>query len=293
MRLRFIYNLWQLIYLIIITNKIIRYLPKYELIQCTAYSALSLWGFKNSLSVSLKRGKWGKNNMEKKLIIAIDGYSSCGKSTFARSIAKMLNYIFIDSGAMYRAVTLFCMRKNLIGREGLNTGGVLSELNDIHIDFIYNPDINEYETFLNSENVEKEIRSMEVSAYVSRISQIPEVRARLVELQRQIGVYKGIVMDGRDIGTVVFPDADIKIFMTASIDIRAKRRYDELKGKGIVTDFDEIKRNLIARDIADENRDISPLRRADDAIILDNSRMTVEEQMIWVKEIIDKMRNGS
>jgi cytidylate kinase len=231
--------------------------------------------------------------MEKRLIIAIDGYSSCGKSTFARLIAKELNYIFIDSGAMYRAVTLFCIRKNFIGKGGLNTGGVLSELKDIHIDFIYNPDINEYETFLNSENVEKEIRSMEVAAHVSRISQIPEVRARMVELQRQIGVSKGIVMDGRDIGTVVFPDAEIKIFMTASVDIRAKRRHDELKGKGIAIDFKEIKRNITARDIADENRDISPLRRADDAIILDNSRMSVEEQMSWVKHIIEKKRDDS
>jgi CMP/dCMP kinase len=175
---------------------------------------------------------------------------------------------------------------------GLNTPGILSELKDIHIDFVFNPDINEYETFLNSENVEKEIRNMVVTAHVSRISQIPEVRARLVELQRQIGVTKGIVMDGRDIGTVVFPDADIKIFMTASVDIRAKRRYDELKGKGIVIDFEEIKRTIIARDIADENRDISPLRRAEDAVILDNSRMTVEEQMSWVKKIIEKKRDG-
>ncbi|MGA2406286.1 MAG: (d)CMP kinase [Bacteroidales bacterium] len=230
--------------------------------------------------------------MEKRLIIAIDGYSSCGKSTFARLIAKELNYIFIDSGAMYRAVTLYCMRKSFISNVGLNTPGILSELKDIHIDFVFNPDINEYETFLNSENVEKEIRNMVVTAHVSRISQIPEVRARLVELQRQIGVTKGIVMDGRDIGTVVFPDADIKIFMTASVDIRAKRRYDELKGKGIVIDFEEIKRTIIARDIADENRDISPLRRAEDAVILDNSRMTVEEQMSWVKKIIEKKRDG-
>jgi CMP/dCMP kinase len=231
--------------------------------------------------------------MEKKLIIAIDGYSSCGKSTFARSIAKELNYIYIDSGAMYRAVTLYCMRRSFIGKGGLDTRGVLSELNDIHIDFIYNPDLNEYETFLNSENVEKEIRSIEVTAHVSRISQIYEVRARMVELQRQIGISKGIVMDGRDIGTVVFPDADIKIFMTASVDIRAKRRHDELKSRGIVIDFEEIKRTIIARDIADENRDISPLRRAEDAVLLDNSRMTVDEQMIWVKKIIEEKRNGS
>lgn len=231
--------------------------------------------------------------MEKRLIIAIDGYSSCGKSTFARAIAKELNYIFIDSGAMYRAVTLFCMRRRFIGGGGLNTNGILNELKDINIDFIYNPDINEYETFLNSENVETEIRSMEVAAHVSRISQIAEVRARMVELQRQIGIFKGIVMDGRDIGTIVFPDADLKIFMTASVDIRARRRFDELKEKGIVIDFEEIKRNIIARDIADENRDISPLRRADDALILDNSRMTVEEQMEWVKQIIEKKLNVS
>lgn len=231
--------------------------------------------------------------MNKRLIIAIDGYSSCGKSTFAKSVAKELNYIFIDSGAMYRAVTLFCMRHNFINSKEVNVPVIVSEVNNIYIDFIYNPDIKGYETFLNSENVEKEIRSMEVSAHVSRISQIHEVRARLVELQREIGVSKGIVMDGRDIGTVVFPDADIKIFMTATVDIRAKRRFDELKTAGVTVDFEEIKRNIVARDIADENRDISPLRRADDAIVLDNSRMSVEEQMVWIRKIIDSKINGS
>jgi cytidylate kinase len=231
--------------------------------------------------------------MNKRLTIAIDGYSSCGKSTFARAVSKELNYIYIDSGAMYRAVTLYCMRREFIGKSGLKLQGILSEINEIHIDFVFNPDMDEYETFLNSENVEKEIRSMEVTSLVSRISQIAEVRARMVELQRQIGISKGIVMDGRDIGTVVFPDADIKIFMTASVDIRARRRFDELKGKGINVDFDEIRRTIITRDIADENRDISPLRRADDAIVLDNSKMTVEEQMIWINQIIEKKRNGS
>jgi CMP/dCMP kinase len=231
--------------------------------------------------------------MEKRLIIAIDGYSSCGKSTFAKAIAKMLNYIYIDSGAMYRAVTLYCLRKNFAGTRGINTEGIISGLKDISIDFVYNSDIEEYETFLNSENVEREIRSMEVTAYVSRVSQIHDVRARMVEMQREIGSFKGIVMDGRDIGTVVFPDADLKIFMTASIDIRAKRRYDELKEKGIAGEFEEIKRNIIARDIADENRDISPLRRAEDAIILDNSRMSVREQMSWIEQIIEKRKNDS
>jgi len=229
--------------------------------------------------------------MEKKLIIAIDGYSSCGKSTFAKAIAKELNYLYIDSGAMYRAVTLYCMRKNFISKGWMNTESIIAEISDINIDFVFNPEIREYETFLNSENIEKEIRSMEVTSLVSRISQIAEVRAHMVELQRKIGVSKGIVMDGRDIGTVVFPDADLKIFMTASLDIRAKRRYDELKSKGIMADFEEVKRNIIARDIADENRDISPLRRADDAIILDNSRMTVKEQMSWVLKIIENKRN--
>ena len=231
--------------------------------------------------------------MDRKLIIAIDGYSSCGKSTFARTIAKELEYIYIDSGAMYRAVTLYCMKKGFITKEGLNINDVLDNLNDIHVSFTFNPDIEEYETLLNSGNVENEIRGIEVSAFVSRISQIHEVRARMVELQRQIGMFKGIVMDGRDIGTVVFPDAEIKIFMTASVDIRAKRRFDELIAKGNKIDFEEIKRNIVARDIADENRDISPLRRAEDAIILDNSRMTVHEQMVWVMDIIEKKKHVS
>lgn len=230
--------------------------------------------------------------MKKKLIIAIDGYSSCGKSTFARTIAKELNYIFIDSGAMYRAVTLYCIRKGFVDENHIDRKSVIENLRDINIEFVYNPDIAEYETYLNCENVEKEIRGIEVSAHVSKISQIYEVRLRMVELQRQIGVFKGIVMDGRDIGTVVFPDADLKIFMTASVEVRAKRRFDELKGKGIDIDFEEVRKNIIARDLTDENRDISPLRRADDAILLDNTRMTVPEQMNWVRQLIDTKING-
>lgn len=229
--------------------------------------------------------------MEKRLIIAIDGYSSCGKSTFARAIASELNYIYIDSGAMYRAVTLYCIRKGYLDNGVPRTGDIIEDLGEIHISFVYNPDIGSYETFLNSENVEREIRSIEVSSHVSRISQIQEVRARMVELQRQIGVYRGIVMDGRDIGTVVFPDADLKIFMTASVDIRAKRRYDELRGRNIDVDLEEVRMNIISRDIADENRDISPLRRADDAIVLDNSRMTVDQQLDWVMKIIRQKIN--
>ncbi|MGD0581967.1 MAG: (d)CMP kinase [Bacteroidales bacterium] len=230
--------------------------------------------------------------MKKRLIIAIDGYSSCGKSTFAKAIARELNYIYIDSGAMYRSVTLWCIRKGFAGNERTSLNGIISTIKDISINFIYNPDINEYETFLNSENVEREIRGIEVSSNVSRISQIPEVRARMVELQREIGVLKGIVMDGRDIGTVVFPDAEVKIFMTASVDIRAKRRFDEITSRGDNISLEEVKRNIVARDIADENRDISPLRRAEDAIVLDNSRMTVDQQMIWIMGIIGKRINA-
>jgi len=231
--------------------------------------------------------------VEKKLIIAIDGYSSCGKSTFAKSIAKMLNYVYIDSGAMYRAVTLYCMRNNLVGNEKVNLTGIIEGLKKMEIKFIHNPVIGNDETFLNGENVENEIRSLGVASHVSRISMIPEVRERLVELQQKMGSEKGIVMDGRDIGTVVFPDADIKIFMTASADIRAGRRLDELKGKSVVTDFEEVRKNIVARDIADENRDISPLRRADDAVILDNSRMTVNEQMLWFMKILENRKDES
>jgi cytidylate kinase len=227
--------------------------------------------------------------MEKKLIIAIDGYSSCGKSTFAKAIARELQYIYIDSGAMYRAVTLYCMRFNLVKEETIRIDSIISSLGDIDINFVYNYDTSEYETYMNSEKVEDEIRSIAVSGFVSSISRIPEVRSKMVEMQRQIGKQKGIVMDGRDIGTVVFPGADLKIFMTASIDIRAMRRYKELKSKGMDVNFEEVKRNIIARDITDENRDISPLRRAEDAVILDNSRMTVEQQMSWFRDIIEKI----
>lgn len=230
--------------------------------------------------------------MNKRLIIAIDGYSSCGKSTFAKAVARELNYIYIDSGAMYRAVTLYSMRRGFVGEGFMDKERVIFELNNIDIEFVFNPDIAEYETYLNSENVEKEIRGIGVSEFVSNISKIPQVRSRMVELQREIGMFRGIVMDGRDIGTVVFPDADIKVFMTASVDVRAKRRYDELTAKGLLVDLYEIRRNIVARDITDENRDISPLKKADDAIVLDNTKMSVDEQMEWIRELINRKLNA-
>ena len=226
--------------------------------------------------------------MKQKLIIAVDGYSSCGKSTFARAIATKYGYIFIDSGAMYRAVTLFCIRQGLVGDGFIRKEEIVRSLSIIDISFSYNPDKGEYETYLNSENVEWDIRTVEVTGNVSEVSKISEVRMRMVELQRQIGYFRGVVMDGRDIGTVVFPDADIKIFMTASVDIRAQRRYKELKDKGIEANYDEIREAIIKRDHIDETREISPLKRADDAILLDNSNMTVSEQMEWISGIIDK-----
>lgn len=229
--------------------------------------------------------------MKKRLIIAVDGHSSCGKSSFAKLIARELEYIYIDSGAMYRAVTLYCKRLNLVNQDGVSVEGIKKIMPDITIAFNYNPDTRKYETFLNNENVEEEIRLIEVSRLVSIVSSIKEVRERMVELQREIGVFKGIVMDGRDIGTVVFPDAEIKIFMTASPEIRAHRRWLELKGMGIDTDKEEILKNILERDDIDSNRDISPLRKADDAYLLDNSEMTFDDQMNWFRNIMKNFEN--
>lgn len=229
--------------------------------------------------------------MKKKLIIAIDGYSSCGKSTFARTIASKYGFLFIDSGAMYRAVTLYCIRKGLAGKDFIHTEQIIPALPEINISFKYNPQKGTHDTFLNNENVEWDIRTVEVTARVSDVSRIKEVRERMVELQRQIGAAGGIVMDGRDIGTVVFPDADLKIFMTASAAIRAGRRYNELLEKGMDVRLDEIEKAIIKRDRIDENREISPLRKANDALLLDNSHMSVDEQMEWVTGIIEKLIN--
>ena len=182
-------------------------------------------------------------SLNRNIIIAVDGYSSCGKSTFARAIAEELNYIYVDSGAMYRAIALYCLRKNIIINSNFDLTQIIKALVLIDIEFRFNKQTRKYETFLNNENVEEEIRSIEVSEVVSLISKIREVREKILILQRKLGERKGIVMDGRDIGTVVFPDAELKIFMTADVDIRAKRRYDELKEKGLEVSLSEIKKN--------------------------------------------------
>lgn len=230
-------------------------------------------------------------SLNRNIIIAVDGYSSCGKSTFARAIAEELNYIYVDSGAMYRAIALYCLRKNIIINSNFDLTQIIKALVLIDIEFRFNKQTRKYETFLNNENVEEEIRSIEVSEVVSLISKIREVREKILILQRKLGERKGIVMDGRDIGTVVFPDAELKIFMTADVDIRAKRRYDELKEKGLEVSLSEIKKNIEERDHQDVNRKESPLAKADDAFELDNSNMIPAEQMVWFKMIISRFHN--
>jgi len=214
----------------------------------------------------------------KKIIIAIDGYSSTGKSTVAKQLAKQLGYIYVDSGAMYRAVTLFAMQHDFINKTHVNIEGLLSQLKNITIRFKFNNDLGFAEVYLNGKNVEKEIRTLEVSNYVSQISKIPEVRHQLVKQQQHMGKDKGIVMDGRDIGTVVFPNAELKIFMTASLEIRAQRRYKELMSKGEQVKYKDVLHNVQERDTIDSGRKDSPLIKAEDAIEIDNSQLTFQEQ---------------
>jgi cytidylate kinase len=225
---------------------------------------------------------------EKKLTIAVDGYSSCGKSTFAKAIAAELKYIYIDTGAMYRAVTLFALQHNMFVQGILDTDRLRLTLNKIQVRFVKNPSSERVETWLNGTNVEAQIRGMEVSNCVSLVSQVKEVRQKMVEIQREMGKEKGVVMDGRDIGTVVFPDADIKLFMTASPQVRAQRRFDELQEKGEKASFEEIFENLQQRDYIDTHREESPLTQAPDAIILDNSNMTPAEQMVWFNNLLSE-----
>uniref|UniRef100_UPI00321768BE (d)CMP kinase n=1 Tax=uncultured Draconibacterium sp. TaxID=1573823 RepID=UPI00321768BE len=218
---------------------------------------------------------------ENKIIIAIDGHSSCGKSTMAKSLAKELGYVYIDSGAMYRVVTLVALRNGWITNRVPDTDKIIAGLADIKISFKWDEELGKNTTFLNGENVEDEIRQLEVSENVSPISTIAEVRSEMVRQQRENGKNKGIVMDGRDIGTVVFPEAELKIFMTASPEIRAQRRYLELTEKGDKVNFNEILANVEGRDKIDSTRAVSPLKKADDAIILDNSNLNREQQLEW------------
>ena len=225
----------------------------------------------------------------KKIIIAIDGHSSCGKSTMAKSLAQELGYIYIDSGAMYRVVTLYALRNGLINNGVPDIQKIIRELKNIKITFKWDEISGKNTTFLNGENVEEEIRRLEVSQNVSPISTIAEVRHEMVKQQRENGKKKGIVMDGRDIGTVVFPEAELKIFMTASPEIRAQRRYLELKEKGVEVDFNSILQNVEGRDEIDSSRAVSPLKKADDALILDNSYLTREEQLKWTLEKVKQI----
>lgn len=221
----------------------------------------------------------------KKITIAIDGFSSCGKSTMAKDLAREVGYIYVDTGAMYRAVTLFAMRNGMFSSDGNVIADELkARMDDISISFKLNEDTGRPDTYLNGELVEKDIRTLEVSSCVSQVAALPFVRKALVAQQQAMGREKGIVMDGRDIGTAVFPDAELKVFVTASAEVRAQRRYDELKAKGMETDYDDILENVRKRDYIDSHREVSPLRKADDAVELDNSSMTIEEQKAWLME---------
>lgn len=221
----------------------------------------------------------------KKIVIAIDGFSSCGKSTMAKDLAREVGYIYVDTGAMYRAVTLFAMRNDVFDAEGnIDETQLKALLPDVKLTFQLNNETKLPEVCLNGENVERYIRTLEVSQHVSPIAALPFVREKLVEQQQAMGNEKGIVMDGRDIGTVVFPNAELKIFVTASAEIRAQRRFKELEAKGMPADFDEILQNVEQRDYIDTHRETSPLRQADDALVLDNSHLTIAEQKVWLME---------
>lgn len=224
----------------------------------------------------------------RKIIVAIDGHSSCGKSTIAKAVAARFGYAFIDSGAMYRAVTLFALRQKMMVGGQVKTNELINALPNIKIEFRHNPVFQKSDTYLNGENVEEEIRQLTVSQNVSPVAAIAEVRAAMVYLQKEMGKNKAIVMDGRDIGTVVFPDAELKLFVTASAEIRAKRRFDELTAKGDAVSYEEILENVQRRDHIDSTREASPLRKADDALVLDNSSMTREEQLEWVIEKVEE-----
>ena len=220
----------------------------------------------------------------KKITIAIDGHSSCGKSTMAKDLAREVGYVYVDTGAMYRCVTLYALQHGLFKGDEIDEQALRQQLPQIHISFLFNPKTGRPDTYLNGELVEQAIRTMEVSSHVSPIATLGFVREAMVAQQQQMGKDKGVVMDGRDIGTVVFPDAELKIFVTASAEVRAQRRYDELKGKGMEADYQDILKNVQERDYIDSHREISPLRQADDALLLDNSEMTIDQQKQWLLE---------
>ncbi|MFA7043467.1 MAG: (d)CMP kinase [Bacteroidales bacterium] len=228
----------------------------------------------------------------RKLIIAVDGFSSCGKSTMAKALAKTLGYTYIDSGAMYRTLSLYCLRNGLMKESSIDEPALMAALDGIEITFEKNTE-GVSQTYLNGENVENEIRNLEVSNAVSIVSAVGFVRKALVALQRKLSVGGGVVMDGRDIGTVVFPNADLKLFVTADAKIRAKRRYDELVEKGQPEDFEAILANIEWRDKLDQTRTVSPLKKADDAVVLDNGNMTIEEQDAWLLEQVNRKIYGS
>lgn len=227
----------------------------------------------------------------RKIIVAIDGHSSCGKSTIAKAVAARFGYAFIDSGAMYRAVTLYALRNELIADGRVKEQELINALPHIQIEFRHNTILQKSNTFLNGENVEEEIRQLPVSQHVSPVATIAEVRAAMVRLQKEMGKNKAIVMDGRDIGTVVFPEAELKLFVTATAEIRAKRRFDELTAKGESVSYEEILENVQKRDHIDSTREASPLCKADDALVLDNSSMTREEQLEWVIGKVEERLN--
>ena len=226
----------------------------------------------------------------KKITIAIDGHSSCGKSTMAKDLAREVGYIYIDSGAMYRCCTLFAMQQGLIAPDGsIDEAEFQRRMPEVQVSFRLNPDTGRPDTYLNGENVERQIRTMQVSAHVSPVAALPFVRAAMTAQQQQMGLQGGIVMDGRDIGTAVFPHAEMKVFVTASDEIRAQRRYDELKAKGEEADFEAILQNLRERDRIDSTRTVAPLRQAEDALVLDNSHLTIEQQKQWLLDQFYKL----
>ena len=221
----------------------------------------------------------------KKIVIAIDGHSSCGKSTMAKALARKIGYVYVDTGAMYRAVTLYALRHGMIDAEGrVDEQTLEASMDQVKVSFTLNAETRIPETCLNGENVEHDIRGMEVSAHVSAIAALPFVRRVMEAQQKAMGRDKGIVMDGRDVGTVLFPDAELKIFVTATAEVRARRRYNELQAKGMDADYDEILKNVQQRDYIDSHREVSPLRKADDALELDNSNITLQQQDEWLMQ---------